>query len=75
MLLKGKSGAKSWVYPLSLFFREYGPLVSTALLPLLVLLSVYFLQILKLSLVDEFTQKSLLMPFFSFFFQLSEVRT
>lgn len=73
MLLKGKSDAKSWVYPLSLFFREYGPLVSTALLPLLVLFSVYFLQILKLSLADEF--KEFTDALFSFFFQLSEVRT
>lgn len=68
VLLKGKSNAKSWAYPCSLFFRKYGPLVSIAFLPLLVLFSVYFLQILKLSLADEFTQKSLLMPFFHFSF-------
>lgn len=68
VLLKGKSDAKSWVYPLPLFFREYGPLVSIALFPLLVLFCVYFLQILKLSLADEFTQKSFLMPFPRFSF-------
>lgn len=50
VLLKGKSDAKSWVYPLPLFFREYGPPVSIALFPLSVLFYVHFLQILKLSL-------------------------